>query len=77
MDLLAVKYNGSDVNPGICVPVNTRSYRYTENISLDGVTRQIPGLTSLPLTLTAKRFTIYYKFVKFPHDIGTLRFKVQ
>ena len=32
---LAVKVNGSDVKPGICVTVNTRSYRHTENISLD------------------------------------------
>ena len=35
MDFFAVKVNGSDVNPGICVIVNTRSYRHTENISLD------------------------------------------
>ena len=35
MDFLAVKLNGSDVKPGICVTVNTRSYRHTENISLD------------------------------------------
>ena len=33
--LLAVKVNGSDVKPGICVTVNTHSYRHTENISLD------------------------------------------
>ena len=33
--LLAVKVNGSYVKPGICVTVNTRSYRHTENISLD------------------------------------------
>ena len=85
VDFLAVKVNGSDVKPGICVTVNTHSYRHTENISLDfkpnryilfdenkqkflnpwlvcilkhrGVTRQIPGLTSLPLTLTAKKST--------------------
>ena len=31
----AVKFKGSDVNPGICVKVKTHSYRYTENISLD------------------------------------------
>ena len=31
----ALKGNGSDVNPGICVIVKTRSYRHTENISLD------------------------------------------
>ena len=31
----AVKVNGSDVNPEICVIVKTRSYRHTENISLD------------------------------------------
>ena len=30
VDFLAVKVNGSDVKPGICVTVNTRSYRYTE-----------------------------------------------
>ena len=35
VDFLAVKVNGRDVNPGICVTVNTRSYRHTENISLD------------------------------------------
>ena len=35
MEFLAVKINGSDVKPGICVRVNTRSYRDTENISLD------------------------------------------
>ena len=37
VDFLAVKGNGSDVKPGICVTVNTHSYRYlyTENISLD------------------------------------------
>ena len=35
VDFLAVKVNGSDVKPGICVTVNTRSYRHTENISLD------------------------------------------
>ena len=83
MDFLAVKVSGSDVKPGICDTVNTRSYRYNENISLDfepsryylmkinkflnpwlvcilkhrGATRQIPGLTSLPLTVTAKRST--------------------
>ena len=32
---LTVKVNVSDVKPGIRVTVNTRSYRYTENISLD------------------------------------------
>ena len=32
---LTVIINGSDVKPGIRVTVNTRSYRYTENISLD------------------------------------------
>ena len=32
VDFLAVKVNGSDVKPGICVTVNTRSYRHTENI---------------------------------------------
>ena len=84
MDFFAVKVNGSDVKPGICVTVNTRSYRYTGNISLDfepnrllfdenkqkvlnpwlvcilkhsGVTRQLPGLKSLSLTLTAKKST--------------------
>ena len=77
MDFLAVKVNGSDVKPGICVTVNARSYKHTENISLDfepknriflnpwpvcilkhrGVTRQIPGLTPIPLTLTAKKST--------------------
>ena len=31
----SVKINGSDVKPGICVTVNTHSYRHTENISLD------------------------------------------
>ena len=31
----ALKGNGSDVNPGICVIVKTRNYRHTENISLD------------------------------------------
>ena len=31
MDFLAVKVNGSDVKPGICVTVNTRSNRYTED----------------------------------------------
>ena len=31
----AVKIKGSDVNPGICVIVKARSYRHTENISLD------------------------------------------
>ena len=35
VDFLAVKVNGSDVKPGICVTVNSRSYRHTENISLD------------------------------------------
>ena len=35
VDFFAVKCNGSDVNPGICVIVKTRSYRHTENISLD------------------------------------------
>ena len=35
MDVLAVEVNGSDVKPGICVTVNTRSYRHTVNISLD------------------------------------------
>ena len=35
VEFLAVKINGSDVKPGICVRVNTRSYRDTENISLD------------------------------------------
>ena len=35
MDFLAVKVNGSDVKPGICVTLNTHSYRHTENISLD------------------------------------------
>ena len=30
VDFLAVKVNGSDVKPGICVTVNTRSYRHTE-----------------------------------------------
>ena len=29
--IFAVKVNGSDVKPGICVTVNTRSYRHTEN----------------------------------------------
>ena len=29
------KYDRNDVKPGICVTVNTRSYRHTENISLD------------------------------------------
>ena len=32
-DFFALKDNGSDVNTGICV--KTRSYRQTENISLD------------------------------------------
>ena len=35
VDFLAVKVNGSRVKPGICVTVNTRCYRHTENISLD------------------------------------------
>ena len=35
VDFFAVKIKESDVNPGICVIVKTRSYRYTENISLD------------------------------------------
>ena len=35
MDFFAVKINGSDVKPEICVIVKTRSYRHTENISLD------------------------------------------
>ena len=35
VDFLAVEVNGSDIKPGICVTVNTRSYRHTENISLD------------------------------------------
>ena len=35
VDVLAVKLKGSDVEPGICVTVNTRSDRHTENISLD------------------------------------------
>ena len=35
LHILAVKVNGSDVKPGICVTVNTRSYRHTENTSLD------------------------------------------
>ena len=82
VDFFAVKGNGSDVIQGICVIVKTRSYRHTENISLEsepnryylmknkqkfsnpwlvytlkhpGVIRQIPGLTSLPSTLTEKK----------------------
>ena len=35
VDFLAVEVNGSDIKPGICVTVNTRSYRHTENIPLD------------------------------------------
>ena len=35
VDFFAVKVNGSDVKPGIYVTVNTRSYRHTENVSLD------------------------------------------
>ena len=35
LNILAVKVNGSDVKPVICVTVNTRSYRHTENTSLD------------------------------------------
>ena len=35
LHILAVKVNESDVKPGICVTVNTRSYRHTENTSLD------------------------------------------
>ena len=35
VDIFAVKVNGSDVNLGICVIVKARSYRHTENISLD------------------------------------------
>ena len=35
LHILAVKVNGSDVKPRICVTVNTRSYRHTENTSLD------------------------------------------
>ena len=31
LHILAVKINGSDVKQGICVTVNTRSYRHTEN----------------------------------------------
>ena len=40
-DFFAVKVNGSDVNPGICA-----GFSY----------RQIPGLTSYPSTLTAKKY---------------------
>ena len=55
IDLVAVKVDGSDVNPGI----------YLHENSL-----QIPGLTSLPSTLTAKKSMriefsadkIYYNF---------------
>ena len=55
IDVFAVKVDGSDVNPGIC-----KEFSY----------RQIPGLTSLPLTLTAKKSMkmkfssdkIYYNF---------------
>ena len=32
---LLIKFNGSDVNPGICVIVKTHSYRHTESVSLD------------------------------------------
>ena len=35
LHILAVKVNGSDVKRGICVTGNTRSYRHTENTSLD------------------------------------------
>ena len=35
MDFFAVKVNGSDVNPGMCVIVKARSYRQTENIHLE------------------------------------------
>ena len=55
IDFVAVKVDGSDVNPGI----------YLHENSL-----QIPGLTSLPSTLTAKKSMkiefsadkIYYNF---------------
>ena len=62
-----------NVNPGISFIVKTRSYRHTENISLrfepnrihdsfeysklPAVMRQIPRLTSLPSTSTAKKST--------------------
>ena len=35
VDFFAAKINGSDVKSGICVTVNTCSYRHTENKSLD------------------------------------------
>ena len=35
VEFFAVKVNGKDVKPGICVTVNTRSYRHIENITLD------------------------------------------
>ena len=55
IDFFAVKVDGSDVNPGI---------------SLHETSLQIPGLTSLPSTLIAKKSMkmkfsadkIYYKF---------------
>ena len=55
IDFFAIKVDGSDVNPGICKEVSCRL---------------IPGLTSLPSTLTAKKSMkmkfsadkIYYKF---------------
>ena len=40
MDFLAVNVNGRDVKLGICVTVNTRSYRHTEIISLDFESRK-------------------------------------
>ena len=35
LHILAVNVHESDVKPGICVTVSTRSYRHTENTSLD------------------------------------------
>ena len=57
IDFFAVKVDGSDVNPGIYLPVYENSL-------------QIPGLTSLSSTLTAKKSMkmefsadkIYYNF---------------
>ena len=78
--------DGSDVNPRICVIVKTRGYRYTKNISLDSEPNRyyfdenkekfsnpwllIPELTSLPLTLKAKKSTK----IKFSVDKNCFQF---
>ena len=71
VDFLAVKVNGSNVKPGICFVTpgyfNIQTSHGFKNFCLfssNHLVTQIPGLTSLPLTLTAKKSTK----IKFSND---------